>query len=261
MNILEQICEDKKGHVAQRKAACSLQDLKTRLADMNLPAPHFIENIKAESGISLIAEIKKASPSAGVIRPDFDPANLAVQYNNAGATCLSVLTDEPYFQGHDNYINAVREVCPLPILRKDFIIDPYQVYETKALGADCILLIMAALTDDQAEEYYGTAKEIDLDVLFEVHDNEELDRALRLKPQMMGINSRNLKTLEVNLQRALDMAESLPADIIRVAESGIKTPEDIAPLTHAGFNAMLVGESLMKQDDLESAVKTLLRRA
>lgn len=261
MNILEQICEDKKTHIEKRKAACPLSDLKAQLADTERAAPRFIESIKNDPQISLIAEIKKASPSAGVIRADFDPASLAVKYQNAGASCLSVLTDEPYFQGHDDYIAAVKAACPLPALRKDFIIDAYQVYETKALGADCLLLIMAALSDDQAGEFYNIAKEIGLDVLFEVHDDGELSRTLRLSPKMMGINSRNLKTLEVNLQRALDMAQNLPADIVRVAESGIKTPEDVALLTHAGFDAMLVGESLMKQDDLESATKTLLRRA
>lgn len=222
----------------------------------------FVNALRAKevAGLSaLIAEIKKASPSVGIIREDFDPAELAQAYKEGGAACLSILTDEPYFQGKTEYLLAGRAACDLPVLRKDFIVDIYQVYETRAMGADCMLLIMAALDDAQVKDFYALATELRLDVLFEVHDREELDRALKLDPQMVGVNSRDLKTLKVDLNTALDIAAVMPAGILRVAESGIHSHEDLKRLQAAGFPAFLVGESLMRQQDVTAATKALLK--
>lgn len=261
MNVLEKICERKKEYVARQRAARPLAALKSALDDMAPAAPGFVRAIRDNPDIALIAEIKKASPSAGIIRPDFDPATIARQYEQAGAACLSVLTDTPSFQGRNEYIACVKAVTALPVLRKDFIVDLYQIYETKALGADCLLLIMAALSDAQAAEFYQAAKETGLDVLVETHDAEEVERALQLKPDMVGINSRNLKTLEVDLGGALKFAGALPDDIIKVAESGIKSHDNVKTLSDSGFDAILVGESLMKERDIEKAARTLLGKA
>lgn len=261
MNILEKICEAKKEHITRQRAARPLAGLKSALADMPSASPRFINAIRHDKDISLIAEIKKASPSAGLIRTGFDPAGIARQYEESGASCLSVLTDTPSFQGKDEYIAHVKAVSQLPVLRKDFIVDLYQVYETKALGADCLLLIMAALSDSQAAEFYQAAQELGLDVLVEIHDAPELERALRFTPAMIGINSRDLKTLDVNLKNAHALAGMLPDNIIKVAESGIKTHDDVRNLAEKGFDAILVGESLMRQDDIGRAVKTLLGKS
>lgn len=250
-----------KEHVARQKAARPLAGLKSALAGMPPAPPHFISAIRNDADISLIAEIKKASPSAGLIRTGFDPATIARQYEESGASCLSVLTDTPSFQGKDEYIAHVKAVSQLPVLRKDFIVDLYQVYETKALGADCLLLIMAALSDSQAAEFYQAAQELELDVLVEIHDAHELERALRFAPAMIGINSRDLKTLEVNLQNAHALAGMLPEHTIKVAESGIKTRDDVKGLAEKGFDAILVGESLMRHDNIGLAVRTLLGKS
>lgn len=259
MSVLNQICTDKKDHVKLKKSETPLKEIKAVLSDIETTSC-FKSSIdqKSTDTIALIAEVKKASPSRGVIRADFDPVKIAQAYENAGATCLSVLTDEPYFQGHDSYIKLVKDNCQLPVLRKDFMIDPYQVYEAKYLGADCILLIMAALEDAQAEDLYHIAKEIGLDVLTEIHDGEELERAINLDVEMIGINNRNLKTLEVTLDTSIQLAEQMPDYVTRISESGIYTHDDIKMLTEYDFKGFLVGESLMRQDNLESAVKTLL---
>lgn len=260
MSVLQKICDDKRAHVAACKSQVSQATLEEQIK-MAGPVRGFIKALRAKEkqGIpALIAEIKKASPSVGIIREDFNPAELARAYQTGGAACLSILTDEPYFQGKTEYLLAGRAAVALPVLRKDFIIDPYQVYETRAMGADCMLIIMAALDDTQVHDLYQLATELTLDVLFEVHDREELDRAMRCNPAMVGVNSRNLKTLQVDLQTALDIAAAMPADKLRVAESGIHSHDDLMRMKKAGFPAFLVGESLMRQPDVTAATKTLL---
>lgn len=260
MSVLQKICDDKRTHVAACKAAAPQSVLEEQIKTAS-PVRGFINALRAKesAGIpALIAEIKKASPSVGVIREDFNPAELAQAYKAGGAACLSILTDEPYFQGKTEYLLAGRAACDLPVLRKDFIVDTYQVYETRAMGADCMLIIMAALDDALVKDLYGLATELKLDVLFEVHDREELDRALKLDPKMVGVNSRNLKTLKVDLNTALDIAAAMPAEILRVAESGIHGHDDLKRLQAAGFPAFLVGESLMRQPDVTTATRTLL---
>lgn len=258
MSILQEICDRKRVHIQERQDRITIDCLKEKIKKSS--SSHcFLKKIKENDHVALIAEIKKASPSGGVIRSDFEPAALAEIYEESGASCLSVLTDEPYFQGQDSYIGAVKQVVSLPVLRKDFIVDPYQIYETKALGADCLLLIMAALSDDEATAFHALAQELGLDVLVEVHDRAELERALKIKGvAMIGINNRNLKTLEVNINTALELAEHIPAGIVSVGESGIKTRDDVKALESKGFDAMLVGESLMRQADLAAATRSLL---
>ena len=254
--VLEKICADKLIHVEKCKAQTPQSVLEEKIKSC-APTRGFINALKQKSP-ALIAEVKKASPSKSIIREDFDPVQIAKIYEDNGAACLSVLTDEPYFQGRDEYMIAIRAAVNLPILRKDFMIDPYQVYEARAMGADCILLIMAALSDEQAKELYALATSLGLDTLFEVHDEEELDRALSLSPKMVGVNNRNLKTLDVDLGTGLNLAASMPDNILKVAESGIADHDTLQTFAAAGYTAFLIGESLMRQPDIGLATRHIL---
>jgi len=259
-DVLERICAATRAEVERRREARSLAELERALA--RAPAlrgfARALEQRSARGELALVAEIKKASPSRGTIRADFDPPTLARLYARAGATCLSVLTDRPFFQGEDAHLEAARAAVGLPVLRKDFILDPYQVIESRLLGADCILLIMAALDDRTAARLAGLARELGMDVLVEVHDGEELERALALDTPLLGINNRDLKTLEVDLRTTLELAPRVPADRLVVAESGLARHADLLRAREAGARAFLVGESLMREPDVLAATRRLL---
>ncbi len=259
-DVLERICADKRAFVAERKRRTPFSEIEAAAAAAESPRG-FIAALRAAvaSGrYGLICEIKKASPSKGLIRADFDPPALARAYHDGGGTCLSVLTDEPYFQGHDDYLRAARAAVPLPCLRKDFMLEPYQIAESRALGADCVLLILAALEDAQASELEAAAMDFGMDVLIEVHDGAELDRALRLVSPLVGINNRNLKTLTVDIATTETLAANLPGDRLLVSESGLYTPLDLARMQRSGASCFLVGESLMRQADVAAATRALL---
>ena len=258
-DILNRILARKAEEVAERRSKVPLAELSARIAD--LPDTRgFAAAIEAkiEAGLpAVIAEVKKASPSKGVIRPDFDPAAIAKSYEKGGAACLSVLTDSDFFQGSEAFLQQAREACTLPVLRKDFIIDPYQVHEARAIGADCVLLIVAALDDDVLLQLSLQAAELDLDVLCEVHDEDELERALALPVPLIGVNNRNLRNFETSLETSLALQERMEYDRVLVAESGIRTPEDVARLREGGIHAFLVGEAFMRAEDPGSELRRL----
>ncbi len=257
--ILEKIKAYKLEHIEACKADRSFEDVSA--AAMAMPDPRgFYERLQeaANTDYGLIAEIKKASPSKGLIRADFDVPALAQAYKDGGATCLSILSDGPSFQGDDSFLMAAREVVDLPILRKDFMYDPYQVAEARMLGADCILIIMASVSDAQAQELEAAATQFGLDVLVEVHNQEELDRAAALQSPMLGINNRDLNTFEVTLETTRKLARQVPAGKLIVAESGLFEPSDLSNLAMYGARSFLIGESLMRQADVAAATRHIL---
>lgn len=259
-DVLEKINAVKREAVARRKARIPLAQLETQLKSAP-PVRGFANALSAKvarGDYALIAEIKKASPSAGLIRADFDAAKLGTAYARGGAACLSVLTEEDHFQGSDDYLVAARDASGLPVLRKDFMLEIYQVAEARVLGADCVLLIMAALDDALARDMEAYAHDIGLDVLVEVHDEAEFERAMALRSPLIGVNNRNLKTLKIDLATTERLAAMLPKDRVLVAESGLKTPADLARMAKAGAKRFLIGESLMREPDVERATRNLL---
>ncbi len=256
---LAEICATKRVEVAARKAERSLGDLDT-LAAVQTPPRGFRAALedKARDGFALIAEIKRASPSKGLICQDFRPADHACAYADGGAACLSVLTDAPYFQGHEDYLIAAREACALPVLRKDFMVDPWQVVEARAIGADAILIIVAALDDGLMAEIEAAAIERAMDVLVEVHDEAEIERAARLRTRLIGVNNRDLKRFATDLAVTERLAPRMPEGALVVAESGIGGHADLVRLAHVGVRCFLVGESLMRRDDIAAATRGLL---
>jgi len=248
-DILKKIVQRKREEITQRQVTLPLDRLIEQLAGISNPTRGFVQAIadKIEQGeAGVIAEIKKASPSKGVIRADFRPAEIAASYQQGGAACLSVLTDRDFFQGSDAYLQQARAACSLPVIRKDFIIDPYQVYEARLIGADCILLIVSCLDDATLVELNDLAQRLSMDVLVEVHDAAELQRALKLNNRLIGINNRNLRTFEVSLDTTLELLAQIPPESIVVTESGIHTPVDVARMRGHGVNAFLVGEAFMR---------------
>jgi indole-3-glycerol phosphate synthase len=263
-DVLAAICAETRAAVARAKVATSIESLRYEIS-MRDDAPRgfgsALKEAVASGRYGLIAEIKKASPSGGLIRPDFDPPTLAQAYRDGGATCLSVLTNAPHFQGSPAHLMAVREAVDLPVLRKDFILDQWQVYESRVMGADCILLILAALSDSEARDLEALARALDMDVLAEVHNQRELERALGLQTPLIGINNRNLKTLQTDLATTVDLAPQVPPDRFLIAESGIRSHADLRRIAVLGPHCFLVGESLMRQPDVAAATRALLTGA
>lgn len=259
-DILNRILETKRADVAARKATTALSELDCRIAGQSRPRGFraALDARAAAGGYALVAEIKKASPSKGLIREDFDPPAHALAYQAGGATCLSVLTDEAWFQGSDGFLTAARGVCDLPVLRKDFMVDPWQVPESRGIGADAILLIMAALDDVTLAEIEASALECGMDVLVEVHSQAEMERAMKLKSRLIGVNNRNLRDFTVDFARTYELVSKAPKDCTFIAESGLTTRADLDAMAEHGIRCFLIGEALMRQSDVEVATRTLV---
>ena len=257
MTMLDRILETKRADVAARKATMSHADLDARIAQVSAPRG-FRAALDAKTGHALIAEVKKASPSKGLIRADFDPPAHARAYEAGGAACLSVLTDERWFQGADAYLEQARAAVSIPVLRKDFMVDPWQVHESRALGADAILIIVAALDDTQMQEIEAAAIECGMDALVEVHDTAEMERAARLKSRLIGVNNRDLRDFSVDFQRTYDLVDRAPAGCTFVAESGLTSRAGLDAMAEHGIHCFLIGEALMRQHDVEAATRALV---
>lgn len=257
--ILTKIIDRKFEEIKEHQLKLSLNDVTAMAADAS-PTRGFARKLLDQSATgkaAIIAEIKKASPSKGVIREHFVPEEIARQYEQAGASCLSVLTDHDFFQGHEDYLKTARAACSLPVLRKDFMVDPYQIYEARMIGADCILLIVSALSDGQLQDFNGLARELGMDVLVEVHGAEELERALPLEGALLGINNRNLHTFEVSLNNTFELLPAIPEDRVVITESGIHTTDNVKAMFDKNINAFLIGEAFMRQDDPGNGLKQL----
>ncbi|KQN09104.1 Indole-3-glycerol phosphate synthase [Sphingomonas aurantiaca] len=257
MTMLDRILETKRAEVAARKATTSLADIDAGIARMSKPRG-FRAALDAKPGYALVAEVKKASPSKGLIRADFDPVAHARAYEAGGAACLSVLTDEKWFQGADAYLTAARDAVSIPVLRKDFMVDPWQSTEARAIGADCILIIVAALDDVQMAEIEASALECGMDVLVEVHDAHEMERALKLKSRLIGVNNRDLRDFTVDFNRTYELVSRAPKDCTFVAESGLTTRAELDAMAEHDIRCFLIGEALMRQDDVEAATRALV---
>ena len=258
-DILNRILETKRAEVAARKATVPLSDLDARIAEQTKPRGFRAAlDTRATTGYALVAEVKKASPSKGIIREDFDPEAHARAYQAGGATCLSVLTDEAWFQGADAYLETARAACDLPVLRKDFMVDPWQVPESRSIGADAILLIMAAIDDVLLAEIEASALECGMDVLVEVHSQAEMDRAMKLKSRLIGVNNRDLRTFTVDFARTYELVSKAPKDCTFVAESGLMTRADLDAMAEHDIKCFLIGEALMRAPDVEAATRVLV---
>ena len=260
--ILKKIIARKYEEVRERSASCDFNEIKSRALDSDIKLRGFVDAMLlklANNQSAVIAEIKKASPSKGVIRENFDPASIAASYESGGAACLSVLTDVDYFQGADRYLQEARAACSLPVIRKDFLVDPYQIYEARALGADCVLLIVAALSETQLVDLNEIASSLGMDVLVEVHDEAELELALTLPNKLIGINNRNLHTFSVSLNTTISLLEQIPNDRVVVTESGIVSSEDVSLMRNSGVNSFLVGESFMRAAEPGEKLSELFR--
>lgn len=256
-DILAEICDTKRREVDETRQRVPESELQARLKDAP-PVRDFILALRDAPGIGLIAEVKKASPSAGLIRDDFDPVAIARIYESAGAACISCLTDEPYFQGRLEYLTAIREQVGIPVMRKDFLLDRYQVFEARAAGADCILLIAECLEDCHLRELYFLASELGMEALVEVYEPENMERVLKLDPPLVGVNNRNLRTMVTDLSHTIELGAQLPEGTFLVSESGIRTRADVERLMFAGIHGILVGETLMRQDDIAAKVRELI---
>ena len=259
--ILTKIIDRKFEEINERKLALSLDDVTSMSANAS-SVRGFAQKLLAQSTTkkaAIIAEIKKASPSKGVIREHFEPATIARQYEQSGASCLSVLTDHDFFQGHEDFLKQARAACSLPVLRKDFMVDPYQIYEARMIGADCILLIVSALSDGQLQDFNGLAQELGMDVLVEVHGGDELERALSLEGALLGINNRNLHTFDVSLNNTFELLPAIPEDRLLITESGIHTTDDVKAMFDNHINAFLVGEAFMRQKNPGEGLKHLFK--
>ncbi len=258
-DILSKIVAQKLEEIVARKAQRSQSSLQAELSEYSATRGFkaaLLEKISRQES-AVIAEIKKASPSKGLIRDDFKPSSIAEQYQSGGATCLSVLTDEQFFQGHDDYLVAARAACTLPVLRKDFVVDEYQIYEARSLGADCILLIVSILDDAKLSSFHELGRSLGMNILVEVHDEEELERALEIQPDILGVNNRNLKTFEVSLDTTIRLDKMVPKGTPIITESGIHTAEDVARMHSEGIFGFLVGEAFMRQEDPGSSLSEI----